>query len=134
MIQEYIADGRLIRIGGPEQYQYVELVHEPGLIEYDVIVDDAPTSTNMKEKGWGALMQLFPMLRGLPIPPQFYINALKYSPTPASFVSGAQKILSEPPALNPAQTSQADLNQAKSREIDARVGVHQAQAQHVTAL
>lgn len=134
MIQEYIADGRLIRIGGPEQRQYVPLIHEPGLAEYDVIVDDAPTSTNMKEKVWGALMQLFPMLRGLPIPPQFYINALKYSPTPASFVQESTKILEQPPPPNPAAQSQEALNQAKAQEINARVGVHQAQAQHVTAL
>jgi len=30
MMQEYIADGRLIRIGGDEQRQYVPFVHEPG--------------------------------------------------------------------------------------------------------
>ena len=53
MILTFIADGRLIRIGGPEDAQYVPLVHEPGLAEYDVIVDDAPTSPNQKERVWG---------------------------------------------------------------------------------
>ena len=134
MIQEYIADGRLIRIGGPEQRQYVPLIHEPGIAEYDVIVDDAPTSTNMKDKVWSALMQLFPMLRGLAIPPQFYINALKYSPTPASFVQEATQLLEQPPPPNPAAQSQEALNQAKAAEVAAKVEVHQATAQHTTAL
>ncbi len=133
MIQEYIADGRLIRIGGPEQYQYVKLVHEPGLIEYDVIVDDAPTSTNMKEKVWASLMQMFPMLRGMQIPPQFYINALKYSPTPASFVAESQKILSEPPPPNPAMQSRASLDEAKAQETQAKSELHRASAQNITA-
>lgn len=138
MIQEYIADGRLIRIGGPEQRQYVPLVHEPGLVEYDVIVDDAPTSTNMKDKVWSALMQLMPMLRGLPIPPQFYINAMKYSPVPASFVQEATQILSQKPPPNPDQQAKMALDQAKAaetqakaQEIQAMIGVHQATAQHV---
>lgn len=140
MIQEYIADGRLIRIGGPEQRMYVPLVHEPGLAEYDVIVDDAPTSTNMKDKVWAALMQLLPMLRGLPIPPQFYINALKYSPTPASFVEEAKQLLSQPPPPTPgAQTKEAadkakaDLDMARAASERATAGVHDAEAQHITA-
>lgn len=133
MIQEYIADGRLIRIGGPEQRQYVPLVHEPGIAEYDVIVDDAPTSTNMKDKVWAALMQLFPMLRGMQIPPQFYINALKYSPAPASFVQETQQILSQPPPPNPAAQARSQLDAAKAQESSARADVHHAEAQHVTA-
>lgn len=140
MIQEYIADGRLIRIGGPEQAQYVPLVHEPGLVEYDVIVDDAPTSTNMKDKVWASLMQLFPMLRGMPIPPKFYIDALKYAPVPASFVQEAQAILNAPPPPNPAMQGKEALDAArtqdltaKAQETQARIGVHQANAAHTQA-
>ena len=126
MIQEYIADGRLIRIGGPEQRQFVPLVHEPGLAEYDVIVDDAPTSPNMKDKVWTALMGLFPMLRGMPIPPQFYIEALQYSPVPASFAQKASQILSQPPPVPPGM-------QAKEAVDHARAGLFQAQAQKAGA-
>lgn len=126
MIQTYIADGRLIRIGGPENAQYVPLVHKPGLAEYDVIVDDAPTSTNMKERVWGALMQMFPMLRGMQVPPQFYINALKYAPVPQSFVDESQQILSQPPPANPAM-------QGKEAESAARAQLLGAQAEKAKA-
>lgn len=124
MIQNYIADGRLIRIGGPENARYVALVHDPGMAEYDVIVDDAPTSTNMKEKVWIALMQMFPMLRGMQIPPQFYVNALKYAPVPESFVKESQAILSQPPPPNPGL-------QGKDAVDQARAALYAAQAQKV---
>lgn len=126
MIQTYIADGRLIRIGGPENARYVALVHEPGLAEYDVIVEDAPTSTNMKERVWLALMQMFPMLRGMQIPPQFYINALKYAPVPESFVTESQQILSQPAPANPTIEGKAAVEHA-------RAGLLGAQTQKVAA-
>ena len=125
-IQEYVADGRLIRVGGPSQAQYVPLIHEPGIAEYDVIVDDAPTSTNMKDKVWGALMQLFPMLRGMPIPPKFYINAMKYAPVPQSFVNEAQQILEAPPPPNPKLEAEQAL-------LSARAASEQARAQNLAA-
>lgn len=136
MIQEFISDGRLIRIGGPENAQYVPLVHEPGLAEYDVIVEDAPTSPNMKDKVWAALMQMFPLLRGMNIPPAFYVNALKYSPTPASFVQESQKILSQPPPPDPAQKgmeavamAQAGLLGAQAQKAGAEAGKIAAETQ-----
>lgn len=128
MIQTYIADGRLIRINGPENAQYVPLVHTPGLAEYDVIVEDAPTSTNMKDRVWSALMQLFPMLRGMQIPPQFYVNALKYAPIPESFLKESTDILAQPPPPNPAMQGKAALDQARAQDIQNRGAVHQAQA------
>lgn len=134
MIQNYIADGRLIRIGGPEQRQYVPLVHTPGLTEYDVIVDDAPTSANMKDKVWASLMQLFPMIRGLPeIPPQFYINALKYSPAPASFVQETQELMSQKPPPSPEMQARVQYDQARSAEMQGRAALHQAEVQHMGA-
>jgi hypothetical protein len=134
MIQTYIADGRLIRIGGEGQQQYVPLVHVPGLTEYDVIVDDAPTSANMKDKVWNALMQMFPMIRGIPeIPPQFYINALKYSPAPASFVNETQQIMMQARPPNPDSQAKIALDQAKAEEMHGRAALHQAEVQHMGA-
>lgn len=133
MIQTYIADGRLIRIGGPENARYVQLVHTPGLAEYDVIVEDAPTSTNMKERTWGALMQLFPMLRGMQIPPQFYVNALKYAPIPESFLTESQQILSAPPPPNPAMQGKEALDQARAQSEQGRGALYQAQVAKLMA-
>ena len=129
MIRTFISDGRLIRVGGQENAQYVPLIHVPGTVEYDVIVDDAPTSPNMKERVWGALMQMMPMLRGMPIPPQFYINALKYAPIPASFVTESTQILSAPPPPNQGMQSKQAVDQATAQLKQAQAAKLQAEAQ-----
>jgi hypothetical protein len=89
-IQTYISDGRLIRIVGEEGAQYVPLIHQPGLVEYDVVVDDDPTSTNQKEKVWATLMQMMPFL-GDKLDAQDLAILFEYSPLPQSVVETWQK-------------------------------------------
>ena len=126
MIRTFICDGRLIRIGGPENAQYVPLLHQPGVDEYDVIVDDAPTSPNMKDRTWAAIMQLLPMFRGVNIPPQAYAGFLKYAPVPASLVTELQQAISAPPPPNPEMQGKQALDAANAQ-------LKQAQAAHAKA-
>ena len=123
MIISFIADGRLIRIGGPENVQYVRLIHEPGIAEYDVIVDDAPTSPNMKERVWAGLMQMFPMLRGLPLPPQAWIEFMRYAPFPASMVEKISQLVQQPQPprpLSPLDQARTEREMASARHLDAK--------------
>ena len=53
--------------------------------EYDVIVDDAPTSPNEKERTFAILQQLLPLI-GQYITPQMGLDILKYTPLPSSLV------------------------------------------------
>lgn len=93
-IREYIADGRLVRIVGQEGAQYVPLLRDQLTYEYDVIVDDAPTSTNMKERVFGVLNQIIPMAlqAGIAIPPE----VLDYAPLPESLTQKWKKMLNSP--------------------------------------
>ena len=123
MIQTFIADGRLIRIGGAENAKYVPLVHQPGLAEYDVIVDDAPTSPNMKERVWAGLMQMFPMLRGLPLPPAAWIEFMRFSPFPSSLVEKISQIAGQPPQPpqpTPLDQARIEREAAAARHLDAK--------------
>lgn len=83
-IQQYISDGRLIRISGPIGPKYIPLIRDPQLIKYDVVVDDAPTSTNMKEQTFAALQAIMPMVlqEGIPVPP----DILDYTPFPEDLI------------------------------------------------
>lgn len=119
LITHFLSDGRLIRIGGPEEAQYVPLVHQPGLSEYDVIVDDAPSSPNMKERVWTMVMQLMPMLRSLPMPA--LLPLFKYSPLPTTVVQDVEQAL------------QQQSQQPPSPEIQGKVALEQAKAQHYQA-
>jgi hypothetical protein len=92
-IQDYISDGRLIRIAGPEGAQYVPLLKDQTAMKYDVVVADAPTSPNMKEKTWAALNMLLPivMQAGIPIPP----DLIDYTPMPVALQEKWKKYISE---------------------------------------
>lgn len=85
MILNYLADGRLIRIVGQEKAQYIPLLRQPGFEKFDVIVDEAPNSPDVKARTWDALGQILPqmMKMGAPIPPE----VLDYSPIPASLAA-----------------------------------------------
>jgi hypothetical protein len=80
-IVNYMSDGRMIRIGGPESEQFVRLNKPPkDAIEMDIIVDQAPTAPDVKSKTWEMLSQLLPALMkaGIPVPP----DVLDYTPFP----------------------------------------------------
>lgn len=94
LIENYLSDGRLIKIEGPENAQYVQLIRSEAFPDdvqgYDVIVDPAPTSANQKEMTWGFLQQILPVIGKL-LPPATWLALLKYSPLPTS----AQKDISD---------------------------------------
>lgn len=83
-IQKFISDGRLIRIIGSPNQQFIPLLRDPESVEYDIVVDESPSSRDVKERTWGALQLLVPMAMqtGMPLPP----NLLDYSPLPQSLV------------------------------------------------
>jgi hypothetical protein len=102
-IQDYLADGRLIRVHGDDGIQAIPLVKDKTLGQYDVIVDDAPSSTNMKEKAWAALMTLLPAVQDM-LTPQVVVMLLDYVPNlPSRLVEELKKIASEPPSPEAAE-------------------------------
>lgn len=112
MIQKWMADGRLVRVAveaGDEQYIPLLMSQDEGVIEYDLIVDESPSSPNQKEMVWSMLVQAMPMLSGMNIPPEIWGELMAYSPLPASIV---QKI-KETAKGNP----QADQEQAMMQRM-----------------
>jgi hypothetical protein len=83
IIREFLSDGRLIRIVGKDQEQYVPLTKQEGADKYDIIVDDAPSSPNQKEATWAMLQQILPAI-GKIIPPSTWMALLEFSPLPSS--------------------------------------------------
>ena len=145
-ITNFLSDGRLIKIGGQEEAQYVPLIHQSGLVEYDVVVDDTPTSPNLKERAWSVLTQMMPFMSRMPIPPQVYLELLKYSPLPETVVAKIESIIQQqqqqPPPPSPQMVvaqgqAQKDASQAKLYEAqagkvqqDAAIGSAQARAEN----
>jgi hypothetical protein len=92
-IQNYMSDGRLIRVVGKQQEQYVPLTKDQTAGEYDVIVDESPTSPNQKEQVLAVLMQMLPglMKAGVPVPP----DILDYMPLPSAMIESWKKYIEE---------------------------------------
>lgn len=133
MIQTFISDGRLIRIGGPENVQFVPLIRDKMIGEYDVVVDDTPTSPNQKEKVWGSLVQLAPVLTRLGVPPQIWLEFLKYSPLPAALVSKIEQMMQQAMQQqgqgNPHLAALSAKEQAQARLANAQANVAMSKAQ-----
>ena len=138
-IQEYISDGRLVRIQGQNgNEQYVPLVRNRDTAKYDVIVDEAPMSANQKEAVWGMLTQMLPILQKQPVPMEVWQEFLRYSPLPSSVsgkisqhlaqaaqpdpeqqqmqMAGAQLALRKEAATAAKDETQAVLNQARAAQ------------------
>lgn len=124
-IQTYISDGRLIRIVGEEGAKYVPLIHQPGLVEYDVIVDDDPTSTNQKEKVWATLMQMMPFL-GKMLDSSDMATLFEYSPLPTAVVEKWQKKIQD------SQDQQAPIQQAQ-QQLQMALGQAEVELKHAQA-
>lgn len=84
-VNEYISDGRLIRIENDQGQQWVPLNRQDSTLEYDIIVDESPTSPNQKQEVWQTMSALIPPLlkAGMPLPPDFF----DYSPLPSELAA-----------------------------------------------
>lgn len=99
IIQEYLADGRIVKIAGKEGEKYIPLLRESTLGEYDVVVDDAPTTPNAKERNWAIIERMMPLLQPLfASNPQLAAEALRNSPLPESFINAVIEAMSQPPS------------------------------------
>jgi len=86
LIQEHLADGRLVRIVGDDLRQYVPLTKaDVANKKYDIIIDDSPSSPNEKDRTWQLIMQMLPMVKDI-ITPDIALDLLSVSPLPASLV------------------------------------------------
>ena len=140
LIQHYLSDGRMVRIVGDDMAQWVPLTKGQFSGEYDVIVDDSPTSPNEKEKTWQILQGILPGVKEM-ITPQVMLTLLDYSPLPTSLVEklktmGQQQMQqAQDPQANPAvmleqaklanENKQIELQmmqeQIKSKELDVKM-------------
>lgn len=118
-IQKYLSDGRLIRVVGKDGAQQIPLLRMPDAMEYDVVVDESPTSPNAKERTFALMTQLAPVLTqaGVPLPP----DILDYSPLPSALVEKWKTHLDQtkqlPPQVQQAVEQMQSMISAQQAEI-----------------
>lgn len=145
LVIEYMAgddeeSSTLIRLSGAGSEQVVPLLKDELTMKYDVVVDDAPSSANVKDKTWSVLVDLLPMAikMGMPPPP----NWLEYAPIPATLAQEwiqavqSQQQQQQDPAMQALMQSETEKNQstsqlnvAKTQESVAKAAEIQVKAQ-----
>lgn len=126
LIQNHLSDGRLIRILGDEKAEYVPLMKQDvAQKQYDIIVDDAPTSPNEKERSWQIIMQMLPMLKDM-MTPEVALELLRYSPLPTSLVEKWSKKAQEarenapPPPPSPEELKAKAAQEKHGMDMQAK--------------
>ncbi len=131
LIQNYLSDGRLVRISGEENAQYIPLTREAVMsVDYDIVVDDAPTSPNEKERTFGIITQLLPLLQNA-ITPDIMLDLLRYSPLPASLLNRVsekfqQQQMAQQQQMDPEQEMKL---QEKQQDLETKAQMHQMDLQ-----
>lgn len=110
-IQEYFADGRLIRIAGPDGQMLVPLLKQDVLGDFEVIIEDAPTSPNQKQETWGLIQQVMPVFKEM-LTPESVVAILEYSPLPSKLVETFKQL-----------AMQAQKQQAPQRQMQEQIAV-----------
>jgi len=137
-MQRYIPEGRLVRMSSSEGGKWVPLMKQAETAQYDVVVDEAPSSPNLKEQVFGVMQVLGPQLMamGVRIPPE----ALDYMPLPESLVAAIREANTpkegQQPPPDPATAAvqaQAAATQAKMQS-DAQLGQARLQSEHELAV
>jgi len=132
-INEYISDGRLIRVKNEQGEQWVPLNRNEETLDYDIIVDEAPTSPNQKQEVWATMAQLLPQLlkEGMPLPPDFF----DYSPLPSELAAKMKASMQQkiPPQLQAKMQEMGQELQKLSQENqmlkqDMTLDVHKQQS------
>lgn len=96
-IKEYIADGRLIRIIGDEGAKTVPLMKDSMTEDYDIIVDQSPSSPNSKTEAWMALRDVLPVLQAAQFPvPKEIVDIL---PLPESIIGKWKEQIKQGPQI-----------------------------------
>jgi hypothetical protein len=129
LIVNFLSDGRLVRVVGPDYEKYVPLVRDEEAVEYDIIVDESPSSPNQKEAAWAVLQQLLPVI-GPMLGPASGAAILKATPLPESTVNEFKKAVEqEQQSQGPSPEQQkAELEMAKMQgDMQMQQQDHQAQ-------
>jgi hypothetical protein len=134
-VRDYMDEGTLILVHGEQGRQYVPLVKKQLALVYDVVVDEAPTSVNQKERTWAVLETLIPQMlqAGMKMPKEI----LDYSPLPTDLAEKWKKALEPDPQSQQLQagTMKATLDKlmAEVQKLQAGAQLDTAKAQEIMA-
>lgn len=129
-IQRYMSPETVIRVVGQDgATKYVALGMQSENTRYDIIVDEAPSGPNQKDKVWAMFVQLMPLLTRTPVPPQIWAEMVKWSPLPQSVSQTIQQHIMQAAQPNPQAMQAMQERQAMEKAaFQAEIAKTQADA------
>ena len=113
-IQKYLPDGYLVRIVGKDgDPRYVPLAKQPDTMRFDVIVDDAPSGPNQKEKVWSLVNNMQGVLAQAG--PEIWAEIIEYSPFPDKVNQSLKKVFESQVQQPGQQPDPASIIEAQSK-------------------
>jgi hypothetical protein len=117
---EYTPEHTLQRMVPQEMAPVIAQMRLSSWVPYDVVVDEAPTSPNAKERAWALMQGVIGLMAQQGMKPQTWIEVLRMSPMPNSFLERlAKTMLAEP---SPQEQQEA----AASKQLLARMQAAEA--------
>src|SRR6516165_3088118 len=130
-MQTRVPDGTMVRVAGIEYAQVVQVTKDKTTGTYDVVVDDAPTSPNVKEANWAVMQPMMTIFKDqLAASPELLVLAMEYSPLPTAFVEAIKKTLAKSQADDPGQQQwQETMKQLAIAKLTAEINKDQSTAE-----
>lgn len=124
-IRSFVPPDKMIRvIGKDNQAQFLQSAMLADALDYDLIVDEAPSSPNAKAATWAALQPMLPIIAKQNPPLDAWLWLFQQSPVPASAVQELADILKgaqqqaaqQPPPPDPAMVkAKADVEATQAK-------------------
>lgn len=129
-MNEYLADGRLIRLVGDAYGRYLPLLKQPDGVKFDVVIDDAPSNPNEKERVWPIIQEMLKLF-GEKVPPPILAAIVDYLPLPQSLIDKAKEIMakSEPKPEEVQLKQQANALALRHTIMDSQLSLEEKRAQ-----
>ncbi len=118
-IRNYVPDEKMVRVVGEDRFVPYRKIDS--FEKYDVIIDQSPSSPNMKEEVWKGFQLVLPAMvkAGLPIPP----DIIDFMPVPQSVISKMKKFYKgkaqESPEQKKMKAQQFQKTEAEIEKIKA---------------
>lgn len=131
MLRNHIAPtGRLVRLVKDGQAQYVPLAVDAATMKYDVVIDDAPSAPNEKERAWSVISQMMPVLQNADLSLDDWADILEYSPLPSSFADKVrEKAMAQSDQPDPAQQMAVMQGQLELQKTQSEIAENMANAE-----
>ena len=124
---DYTPDDVLARMIPEHMAPILGEMQDANWVPYDIVIDEAPTSPNAKERTWAFMQPLLQLMAAQGLSPETWVEILRYSPMPNSFVESFAKTLLKPPSDEERQ-KQEQSQALLARMQEAEAGKDEADA------